>query len=78
MYTGVLSVFTNARTSSQSVYFGGDAAHPDQWIPVVGWIYKYLQPTTPGISSAASLVLLGIIMVITVVQFAVSKKRVHY
>lgn len=78
MYTGVMSVFVNARTTNQKIYFGGDGFHEDQWIPVVGWIYKYMDATQPGISSAASLILLGIILVITVLQFAASKKRVHY
>ena len=81
MYTGVMSVYTNSKLASGGFYFGG----PDgtDWMPVVGWIYKQMDPSSgnlskPGIAAAGSLVLLAIIMVITVVQFAVSKKRVHY
>lgn len=81
MYTGVMAVYP----SSGSYYFGptttpGLAENGTEWIPVVGWIYKYLKSNTdkPGVASAASLILLGIIMAITIVQFAVSKKRVHY
>jgi len=83
MYTGVMAVYQGQ--SSSTGYYFGPTTNPgltdgDEWIPVVGWIYRYLYlyPTEPGIPSAGSLVLLAIIMMITVVQFAVSKKRVHY
>ena len=76
MYTGVMAVYTGAE--ADAYYFGG----PDgrEWMPVVGWIYNelHLNYKYPGKASAASLVLLAIIMAITAVQFAVSKKRVHY
>ena len=78
MYTGVMAVYPEGG----AYYFGPSSKvlNGAEWMPVVGWIYRELKehPTQPGISSAASLVLLGIIMVITAVQFAVSKKRVHY
>ncbi len=83
MYTGVMAVYQGQ--SSSTGYYFGPTTNPgltdgDEWIPVVGWIYRYLYlyPTEPGIPSAGSLVLLAIIMMITIVQFAVSKKRVHY
>lgn len=75
MYTGVRAVFL----SSNTYYFGGSDG--TQWMPVVGWIYRELKQNsslTPGIAAAGSLVLLVIILLITAVQFAVSKKRVHY
>ena len=76
MYTGVMAVYTGA--GADAYYFGGWDGR--EWMPVVGWIYNelHLNYKTPGKASAASLVLLAIIMVITAVQFAVSKKRVHY
>ncbi len=76
MYTGVMSVYQGV--SGDAYYFGGEKGN--DWIPVVGWIYKELESSKlrPGVASAASLILLGIIMVITALQFAVSKKRVHY
>lgn len=78
MYTGVMAVYPEGG----AYYFGPSekVLNGAEWMPVVGWIYRELKehPTQPGISSAASLILLGIIMVITAVQFAVSKKRVHY
>ena len=73
MYTGVMAVYQQS-SGGQGYYFGGH----DEWIPVVGWIYKNLDISRPGRASAASLILLAIIMVITAVQFMVSKKRVHY
>ena len=83
MYTGVMAVYQGVSGNS-SYYFGPTEGvtlkDGEEWIPVVGWIYRklYNYPLEPGVSSAASLILLGIIMVITAVQFAVSKKRVHY
>lgn len=76
MYTGVMAVYQGA--DSSAYYFGG--ADGREWMPVVGWIYNelHINKTKPGKASAASLVLLAIIMLITAVQFAVSKKRVHY
>ena len=76
MYTGVMSVYQGV--SGDAYYFGGEKGN--DWIPVVGWIYKELESSKlrPGVASAASLILLAIIMVITALQFAVSKKRVHY
>lgn len=77
MYTGVMAVFQG--TTGKPYYFGGSGEGND-WVPVVGWIYREVadKPNEPGVASAASLILLAIIMVITAVQFAVSKKRVHY
>lgn len=76
MYTGVMAVYQGV--NSGAYYFGGEKGN--EWIPVVGWIYKNLQqnPMNPGEASAASIILLAIIMFITAVQFVVSKKRVHY
>lgn len=76
MYTGVMSVYSAA--GKGAYYFGGERG--EDWITVVGWIYKQLDlvQDKPGIAAAGSLVLLSIILVITAVQFAVSKRRVHY
>lgn len=79
MYTGVMSVYSGLGQSS--FYFGGEQGY--EWMPVVGWIYQQLDQSgtyysEPGVAAAGSLVLLAIILFITVIQFAVSKKRVHY
>ena len=78
MYTGVMSVYSNTGGNDAAYYFGGKFG--TDWIPVVGWIYRKLHESKDmtGVASAASLILLAIIMLITAVQFAVSKKRVHY
>lgn len=47
-------------------------------ITIVGLIYKVLPDTKYGYASAAALVLFAIIMVITLINLQVSKKRVHY
>jgi multiple sugar transport system permease protein len=76
MYTGVMSVYSGSK--ADAYWFGGEDGN--EWIPVVGWIYKTLDSNygMTGVASAASLILLAIIMFITAIQFAVSKKRVHY
>ena len=82
MYSGVMAVYSyippHFTGTNSGYYFGGDEGK--DWTPVVGWIYRELDnnPDQIGVPSAASLVLLAIIMVITAVQFGVSKKRVHY
>lgn len=76
MYTGVMSVYSSLNKGAY--YFGGEKG--EEWMPVVGWIYNQLDSNfdKPGIAAAGSLVLLAIILFITLIQFAVSKKRVHY
>ena len=76
MYTGVMAVYSNQNKGSY--YFGGEKG--EEWMPIVGWIYNQLEnhQSTPGIAAAGSIILLCIILLITAVQFAVSKKKVHY
>lgn len=76
MYTGVMSVYSSMNKGSY--YFGGEKG--EEWMPVVGWIYNQLDKNydKPGIAAAGSIILLVIILFITLIQFAVSKKRVHY
>ena len=80
MYTGVMSVYSSiAGSMNASYYFGGDKG--EEWMPIVGWIYRILGTqtnTSKGVAAAGSLILLAIILLITLLQFAVSKKRVHY
>lgn len=75
MYTGVRAVYQ----SQSTYYFGG--VQGVEWITVVGYLYrdmKEVNPLNPGYAAAGSIVLLIIILLITLAQFAVSKKRVHY
>lgn len=75
MYTGVRSVYL-----SQSNYFFG-GYQGVEWMTVVGYLYKDMKeinPLNPGYAAAGSIILLIIILIITALQFAVSKKRVHY
>ena len=72
-FTGVRAVFANP----DIFYFGG----PDkrQWITVVGWVYLQMFPGgSVGQAAAGSVTLLVIILIITAIQFGVSKTRVHY
>ena len=45
---------------------------------MVGFIYDSLETNKQGLASAAALILFGIILVVTLVNIQVSKKRVHY
>ena len=45
---------------------------------MVGYIYKALSTQKQGAASAAALILFGIILVVTLINLRVSKKRVHY
>ena len=45
---------------------------------MVGFIYDALETNSQGRASAAALILFGIILVVTIINNQVSKKRVHY
>jgi len=45
---------------------------------MVGFIYDALESNNQGRASAAALILFGIILVVTMINMQVSKKRVHY
>ena len=45
---------------------------------IVGLIYRYLNTAQTGIAAAASLILFGLIMIFTLINLYVSKKKVHY
>ena len=45
---------------------------------MVGFIYDALSTNNQGRASAAALILFGIILVVTLINMQVSKKRVHY
>lgn len=73
-YTGVVSIFGRGAYD-----FGGTDG--DQWITVVGYIYKQMHKSGAGQYSkaaAGAVILLIIILAITGVQSLVAKKRVHY
>jgi multiple sugar transport system permease protein len=45
---------------------------------MVGFIYDSLANNNQGRASAAALILFAVILVVTVINLQVSKKRVHY
>ena len=45
---------------------------------MVGYIYEKLQDDAQGYASAAALILFGIILIVTLINLYVSKKKVHY
>ena len=58
--------------------FGDDMGGDYQMGTMVGYIYQYLGNGYYGYAFAGSLILFAIIMVITVINLQVSKRRVHY
>ena len=60
--------------------FGPEMGPPgsEQMNTIVGYVYKMLQKGNQGNASAASLILFGIILVVTAINGYVSKKKVHY
>ena len=61
--------------------FGENMGPPDdagRLNTMVGFIYEALEKNTQGRASAAALILFGIILVVTMINMQVSKKRVHY
>ena len=70
MYTSVISIFGMGPFN-----FGGSDGNT--WITIVGYVYKIMRTDT-GKAAAGSITLLIIILLITGVQFFISKKRIHY
>ncbi|MGI6710216.1 MAG: carbohydrate ABC transporter permease [Bacilli bacterium] len=73
-YNSVIAIFGHNKF--------GPSSSPNEFITVVGFIYKYLplhnNTNYLSVVSAGSLILFSIIMLITLIQFYVGKKRVHY
>lgn len=73
-YSQIISLFGGGRSD-----FGG--SDKSEWITIVGYIVKLIDSTADsaqGRGAAGCVILLIIVMIITVIQFGVSKKRVHY
>ncbi len=71
-YTQVISLYGGGAYN-----FGGSTGK--EWETVVGYIYSVMQdPSKVGRAAAGSFVLLAIILLITLVQMVVSKRRVHF
>ncbi|MBR4467170.1 MAG: sugar ABC transporter permease, partial [Clostridia bacterium] len=58
--------------------FGQDMGGDYQVGTMVGYIYQYVENGFTGYAFAGSLMLFAIIMVFTIINLRVSKKRVHY
>jgi multiple sugar transport system permease protein len=70
VYASVISIFGRGPFN-----FGGSTSLT--WITVVGYVYRDMRTDT-GRAAAGSIILLLIILAITAIQFAASKKRIHY
>ena len=56
----------------------GPAGDPERLNTMVGYVYTSLERGHLGTASAAALILFGIILVVTMINLQVSKKKVHY
>ena len=68
-YTSIVGIFGDTM---------GPPDHSGRLNTMVGFIYDALKTNSQGRASAAALILFGIILVVTLVNLQVSKKRVHY
>ena len=68
-YTSIVGIFGSKMGP------GDDAGRMNT---MVGFIYDSLQSNSQGRASAAALVLFVIILIVTLINLYVSKKRVHY
>lgn len=65
------------KSTAKDFNFGGSDG--TLWITVVGYVYRYrVHSNTLPLATAGAIVLLVIILLITLVQMQVSKRRVHY
>ena len=68
-YTSIVGIFGESL---------GPAHAPGRLNTMVGFIYEALEQYHQGRASAAALILFAIILVVTLINLQVSKKRVHY
>ncbi len=68
-YTSIVGIFGEKM---------GPAGDSGRMNTVVGRIYDFIESCNYGYASAMAMVLFVIILVLTVVQFAINKKRVHF
>lgn len=68
-YTSIVGIFGESM---------GPADDAKRLNTMVGFIYDALSSNSQGRASAATLILFGIILVVTLINLQVSKKRVHY
>ena len=68
-YTSIVGIFGEKM---------GPVHDPGRLNTMVGMIYDSLERDNQGGASAAALILFGIILVVTMINLYVSKKRVHY
>lgn len=68
-YTSIVGIFGEKM---------GPVGAPYRLNTMVGYIYQVLPDTNYGVASAAALILFAIILVVTLINMQVSKKRVHF
>ena len=68
-YSSVIGIFNDDR---------GPANDYGRVNTMVGFVYDALSTNKQGRASAAALILFGIILIVTLINLYVSKKRVHY
>jgi len=68
-YTSIVGIFGESM---------GPADDAKRLNTMVGFIYDSLKTNSQGRASAAALILFGVILVVTLINLHVSKKRVHY
>lgn len=78
-FIGSFKAYQNiiALVGRSATNFGGSDGR--LWMTVVGYVYNFrIHPATLPLAAAGAIVLLVIILIITLIQMQVSKRRVHY
>lgn len=79
MYITVISIIGSFKVYVQVVGLFGDAGPANSAMTIVYYVYeRFYGSQDPTIASAASVVMFMIILLMTFVQMAVNKRKVHY
>jgi multiple sugar transport system permease protein len=78
-YVVITSFIGGFKEYSSIVGIFGESMGPNgQMNTIVGYVYDMLPKSNVGNAAAAALLLFGIILIVTALNFYVSKKKVHY
>ncbi|MFA7127129.1 MAG: sugar ABC transporter permease, partial [Bacilli bacterium] len=78
-YVVITSFIGGFKEYSSIVGIFGESMGPNgQMNTIVGYVYDMLPKSNVGNAAAAALILFGIILIVTALNFYISKKKVHY
>ncbi len=78
LYVVITGVIGSFKEYTSAVGIFGEDLKSYEMLTMVGYIYQQMDAVYTGRAAAGAIILFGIILVVTALQFLVSKKRVHY